>query len=163
MGKVIGGGLPIAAYGGRADVMSCVAPLGPVYQAGTLSGNPLATAAGLAVLDLLDDAAYATLRRHAEALAAVLRSALATAGVTAHVPVASTLVGLYLGDPAPRDYDGARATDEAGYAKLFHALLDRGVALAPGAYEVLFPGLAHTDEVVAEIEVAITDAGAAVG
>jgi glutamate-1-semialdehyde 2,1-aminomutase len=163
LGKVIGGGLPIAAYGGREDVMSCVAPLGPVYQAGTLSGNPLATAAGLAVLDLLDEAAYATLRRHAEGLAVALRGALDAAGVTAHVPVVSTLVGLYLGDPAPRDYDGARATDEAGYAKLFHALLDRGVALAPGAYEVLFPGLAHTDEVIAEVESAATEAAAAAG
>jgi glutamate-1-semialdehyde 2,1-aminomutase len=163
MGKVIGGGLPIAAYGGRADVMGCVAPLGSVYQAGTLSGNPLATAAGLAVLDLLDDTAYDTLRRHAEALAGVLHAALATAGIVAHVPVASTLVGLYLGDPPPTDYDGARATDEAGYAKLFHALLDRGVALAPGAYEVLFPGLAHTDEVVDEVRQAVTEAAAAVG
>jgi glutamate-1-semialdehyde 2,1-aminomutase len=163
MGKVIGGGLPIAAYGGRADVMGCVAPLGSVYQAGTLSGNPLATAAGLAVLDLLDDAAYDTLRRHAEALAGVLHAALAAAGIVAHVPVASTLVGLYLGDPPPTDYDGARATDEAGYAKLFHALLDRGVALAPGAYEVLFPGLAHTDEVVDEVRQAVTEAAAAVG
>jgi glutamate-1-semialdehyde 2,1-aminomutase len=163
MGKVIGGGLPIAAYGGRADVMGCVAPLGSVYQAGTLSGNPLATAAGLAVLDLLDDAAYDTLRRHAAALAGVLHAALAAAGIVAHVPVASTLVGLYLGDPPPTDYDGARATDEAGYAKLFHALLDRGVALAPGAYEVLFPGLAHTDEVVDEVRQAVTEAAAAVG
>jgi glutamate-1-semialdehyde 2,1-aminomutase len=163
LGKVIGGGLPIAAYGGREDVMSCVAPLGPVYQAGTLSGNPLATAAGLAVLDLLDEAAYATLRRHAEGLAAALRGALGAAGVTAHVPVVSTLVGLYLGDPAPRDYEGAKATDEAGYAKLFHALLDRGVALAPGAYEVLFPGLTHTDEVISEVESAATEAAAALG
>jgi glutamate-1-semialdehyde 2,1-aminomutase len=163
MGKVIGGGLPIAAYGGRADVMREVAPLGPVYQAGTLSGNPLATAAGLAVLDLLDATAYLTLRRHAEELSGHLRSALATAGITAHVPVASTLVGLYLGDPPPSDYDGARATDEAGYAKLFHALLDRGVALAPGAYEVLFPGLAHTGGVLAEVATAATDAATTVG
>jgi glutamate-1-semialdehyde 2,1-aminomutase len=73
------------------------------------------------------------------------------------VPVASTLVGLYLGDRLPSDYDDARRTDEAGYAKLFHALLQRGVALAPGAYEVLFPGLAHTDDVLAEIEVALAD------
>jgi glutamate-1-semialdehyde 2,1-aminomutase len=163
MGKVIGGGLNIGAYGGRRDVMEVVAPLGPVYQAGTLSGNPLATAAGLAVLDLLDDAAYDALRTHAEGLAAVLRGALASAGVTAHVPVVSTLVGLFLGDPPPTDYDGARTTDEAGYAKLFHALLDRGVALAPGAYEVLFPGLAHTPDVLAEVEAAATEAAAVVG
>ena len=158
MGKVIGGGLPIGAYGGRADVMGTVAPLGPVYQAGTLSGNPLATAAGLAVLDLLDDDAYEGLRTAAETLAAHLRTALSAAGVTAHVPVASTLVGLYLGDPLPSDYAGAKATDEAGYAKLFHALLDAGVALAPGAYEVMFPGLAHTPEVLDELATAFADA-----
>ena len=162
MGKVIGGGLNIGAYGGRADVMGAVAPLGPVYQAGTLSGNPLATAAGLAVLELLDAAAYETLRDRAEAVAGVFRRAFAEAGVEAHVPVASTLVGLYFGDRPPTDYDGARATDEAAYARLFHALLERGVAIAPGAYEVLFPGLAHTDDVLAELEAAVTAAVAAV-
>jgi glutamate-1-semialdehyde 2,1-aminomutase len=163
LGKVIGGGLNVGAYGGRTDLMSVVAPLGPVYQAGTLSGNPLATAAGLAALDLLDDEAYATLRRRAEALAAGLRAALDGAGIAARVPVASTLVGLYLGDAEPVDYDGARATDEKRYAALFHALLDRGVALAPGAYEVMFPGLAHTDGVVDEIvSVATAAAQAAV-
>jgi len=162
MGKVIGGGLPIGAYGGRADVMEVVAPLGPVYQAGTLSGNPLATAAGLAVLDLLDDPAYDRLAAQAEALAGHLRSALAGAGIAAHVPVASSLVGLYLGERLPADYDGARLTDEAGYARLFHALLERGVALAPGAYEVLFPGLAHTDEVLADVAAAAIDAARAV-
>jgi glutamate-1-semialdehyde 2,1-aminomutase len=161
MGKVIGGGLNIGAYGGRPDVMGVVAPLGPVYQAGTLSGNPLATAAGLAVLELLDVPAYETLRHTAEALAAAFRAAFGAAGVTAHVPVASTLVGLYLGARVPIDYDGARSTDEAGYAKLFHGLLERRVALAPGAYEVMFPGLAHTDEVIDEVSAAIADAVAA--
>jgi len=151
LGKVIGGGLPVGAYGGRADVMSVVAPLGPVYQAGTLSGNPLATAAGLAALDLLDDTAYATLRRQAEALAGVLRTGLDKAGVVAQVPVVSSLVGLYLGDELPVDYESAKRTDEAAYARLFHALLDAGVALAPGAYEVLFPGLAHSDDVLDEL------------
>jgi glutamate-1-semialdehyde 2,1-aminomutase len=161
MGKVIGGGLNIGAYGGRADVMGVVAPLGPVYQAGTLSGNPLATASGLAVLDLLDAAAYDRLRHAAGALAAAFRDAFAAAGVTAHVPLASTLVGLYVGDPLPIDYDGARATDEGGYAKLFHGLLDRGVALAPGAYEVMFPGLAHGAEAIREVAAAATEAAAA--
>jgi glutamate-1-semialdehyde 2,1-aminomutase len=158
LGKVIGGGLNIGAYGGRADVMGVVAPLGPVYQAGTLSGNPLATAAGLAVLDLLDAAAYESLRATAEALAVAFRSAFAAAGMSAHVPVVSTLVGIHLGDRPPTDYDGARATDEAGYAKLFHGLLDRGVALAPGAYEVMFPGLAHDDAVIGEVASAVADA-----
>ncbi len=169
MGKVIGGGLNIGAYGGRADVMSVVAPLGPVYQAGTLSGNPLATAAGLAVLDLLDAAAYDTLRHTAESLATAFRTAFrdafgdafAGAGMTVHVALAATLVGLYLGDPLPTDYDGARATDEAGYAKLFHGLLDRGVALAPGAYEVMFPGLAHGTAAIGEVAAAAAAAVAA--
>jgi glutamate-1-semialdehyde 2,1-aminomutase len=161
MGKVIGGGLNIGAYGGRADIMGVVAPLGPVYQAGTLSGNPLATAAGLAVLDLLDAAAYDRLRHAARALAAAFRDAFAAVGVAAHVPLASTLVGLYVGDPLPIDYDGALATDEAGYAKLFHGLLDRGVALAPGAYEVMFPGLAHDSEAIREVAAAVAEAAAA--
>jgi glutamate-1-semialdehyde 2,1-aminomutase len=155
LGKVIGGGLNVGAYGGRAEVMDVVAPLGPVYQAGTLSGNPLATAAGLAALDLLDDAAYATLADRAARLGDILRAGLAAAGVTAQVPVVASLVGLYLGETLPRDYAEAQRTDEAGYAKLFHRLLDHGVAIAPGAYEVLFPGLAHTDDVLAEISQAL--------
>jgi glutamate-1-semialdehyde 2,1-aminomutase len=161
LGKVIGGGLNVGAYGGRADVMAVVAPLGPVYQAGTLSGNPLATAAGLAALDLLDEAAYDRLRGRAETLAGHLRAAFDAGGLAGHVPVASTLVGLYLGDTSPRDYDGARATDEKRYAALFHALLDRGVAIAPGAYEVLFPGLAHGDDVLAEVGAAAAEAAQA--
>jgi glutamate-1-semialdehyde 2,1-aminomutase len=150
-GKVIGGGLPVGAYGGRRDVMSVVAPLGPVYQAGTLSGNPLATAAGLAALDLLDDAAYARLERTATRLADGLARALADAGVDACVPRAATLVGLFAGPEPPTDYVTAKTTDEAAYAKLFHRLLESGVAIAPGAYEVLFPGLAHDDAVIDEI------------
>jgi glutamate-1-semialdehyde 2,1-aminomutase len=158
MGKVIGGGLNVGAYGGRRDVMQVVAPLGPVYQAGTLSGNPLATAAGLAVLDLLDEAAYARLRSTARTLAAHLSQALDAAGVPAQVPVASTLVGLYVGDRAPTNYDEARATDEKRYAAFFHGMLDRGVALAPGAYEVMFPGLSHTDDIVADVGTAAVEA-----
>jgi glutamate-1-semialdehyde 2,1-aminomutase len=150
-GKVIGGGLPVGAYGGRRDVMAMVAPLGPVYQAGTLSGNPLATAAGLAVLDLLTDDAYATLRVRAGRLADGVANALGKAGIEAQVSVAGTLVGLFLGADAPTDFTSAKATDEAAYARLFHALLAEGVAVAPGAYEVLFPGLAHTGEVVDDI------------
>src|SRR5690606_16684464 len=140
---------------------SAVAPLGPVYQAGTLSGNPLATAAGLAVLDLLDDAAYTTLQRRAETLASHLRTAFADAGLAAQVPVAGSLVGLHLGTAAPTDYDGARTTDAARSARLFHALVDRGVAIAPGAYEVMFPGLDHTDEVLDEVGIAAADAAKA--
>jgi glutamate-1-semialdehyde 2,1-aminomutase len=161
-GKVIGGGLNIGAYGGRADVMAQVAPLGPVYQAGTLSGNPLATAAGLAALELLDDAAYASLTRTAERLAEALREALAGAGIPAVVPQVASLVGLSFTADAPVDYVSAQRTDTARYAAFFHALLDRGVALAPGAYEVLFPGLAHADEVIDRVGTAANEAAKAI-
>ncbi|MBA2281597.1 MAG: glutamate-1-semialdehyde 2,1-aminomutase [Acidimicrobiia bacterium] len=146
-GKVIGGGLNIGAYGGREDVMSVVAPLGPVYQAGTLSGNPLATAAGLAALEHLDDDAYRTLERTAARLA----DGLAAAVPGAVAPRVASLVGLFFTASAPVDYVTAKGTDTERYARFFHAMLRRGVALAPGAYEVLFPGLAHTDELVDEV------------
>jgi glutamate-1-semialdehyde 2,1-aminomutase len=154
-GKVIGGGLPIGAYGGRRDVMSVVAPLGGVYQAGTLSGNPLATAAGLAALDLLDEPAYARLESTAQRLADGIAKAFADAGIAAVTPLESTLVGLYLGTEAPTDYVTAQHTDVSLYATFFHALLAEGVAIAPGAYEVLFPGLAHTDAIVDEVVAAV--------
>jgi len=160
-GKIIGGGLPVGAFGGRADVMDVLAPLGPVYQAGTLSGNPLATAAGLAVLELLDDDAYALIDTRAECLAGAFEKALVGAGLTAVVPRFGPLLGLrFSADPAI-DYVSACATDEALYATFFHALLDRGVAMAPGAYEIMFPGLAHDDEVLSAIADAVADAAVA--
>ena len=140
--------------------MSSLAPEGPVYQAGTLSGNPLATAAGLAALSLLDEAAYAQLRASAARLADGLQGAFDGAGVAACVPRVESLVGLYLGTELPLDYDGAKTTNEAQYATFFHGMLDRGIALAPGAYEVMFVGLAHTDEVIDEIIAAATEAAA---
>ena len=146
-GKIIGGGLPLAALAGRRDVMEVLAPLGPVYQAGTLSGNPVATAAGLAVLDLLDEAAYTMLAGRASELARLLADVFAEAGVPAQVPSYGTLVGLFFAAPdwPVTDYDGARAACANGtYARFFTAMLERGVALAPGPYEVLFPSLAHT-------------------
>ena len=153
-GKVIGGGLNIGAYGGRAEVMAQVAPLGPVYQAGTLSGNPLATAAGLAALGLLDRAAYDGLTATAARLAGRFRGAFERAGVPAVVSCEATLVGLHFGGDAPTDYPSAQRTDTSRYAAFFHGMLDRGVALAPGAYEVMFPGSAHSDAIVDEIGVA---------
>jgi len=150
-GKIIGGGLPVGAFGGRADVMDELAPLGPVYQAGTLSGNPLATAAGLAVLDLLDADAYARMETQAEALAAAFTDAFSAAGLTALVPRWGTLVGLFFGPVLPHDFTTACTTDEALHTRFFHALLDEGVATAPGAYEVMFPGLAHDDAVLSAI------------
>ena len=162
LGKVIGGGLPVGAVGGRAEVMDVLAPLGPVYQAGTLSGNPLATAAGLAALGELTDDVYRRIEAAAARLADGLRTGLDKAGIEAVVTREGTLVGLFLGTAAPTDYDGARGTDEATYGALFHALLARDVAIAPGAYEVLFPGLAHTDAVLDDVAERVADAAAAV-
>jgi glutamate-1-semialdehyde 2,1-aminomutase len=148
-GKVIGGGLPIGAVGGRADIMETLSPLGPVFHAGTLAGNPIATAAGLAALGLLTDDVYVELERRAQRLVDLLNAAFADAGVQARVPRVGTLVGLYLGDgDTPIDFDGARTTDEALFARLFHAMLAEGVAMAPGAYEALFVGLGHDDAVL---------------
>jgi glutamate-1-semialdehyde 2,1-aminomutase len=145
-GKVIGGGLPLAAFGGRDDVMSVLAPEGPVYQAGTLSGNPLATAAGLAVLELLDDAAYVQLAGRAAELAAGLTTVITEAGLAVHVPVVGPLMGLFFASDAPHDYASAKSADGARYARFFHQMLERGVALAPSPFEALFPSLAHTKE-----------------
>lgn len=150
-GKVIGGGLNIGAYGGRAELMDQMAPDGPVFQAGTLSGNPLATAAGRAALGLLDEAAYEQLRAAAARLVDVLQRAFDDAGIVATVSRASTLVGIHFGASAPRTYDESKQTDEDRYRRFFHGMLDRGVAMAPGAYEVLFCGLAHSDDVIDEI------------
>jgi glutamate-1-semialdehyde 2,1-aminomutase len=151
-GKVIGGGLPIGAVGGRREIMETLSPLGPVFHAGTLAGNPLATAAGLAALDELDHEVYAALGDRARRLAAMLTDACASAGFEARFPVVDTLVGMYCGPgELPVDFVGAKRTDEAAYARFFHAMLAEGVAMAPGAYEALFVGLAHTDEVLDHI------------
>ncbi|MHB1930852.1 MAG: glutamate-1-semialdehyde 2,1-aminomutase [Acidimicrobiales bacterium] len=163
-GKVIGGGLPLAAFGGRRDVMAVLAPEGPVYQAGTLSGNPLATAAGLAALSLLDPAAYTSLADRVGRFAAGLADALAGAGVEAQVPVVGTLVGVFFGSAPVTSYEGARASAETGlFPGLMHGLLSRGVAVAPGAYEIMFPGLAHSDEDLERVVSAVGEVAAALG
>ena len=143
LGKVVGGGLPLAALGGAASLMDELAPLGAVYQAGTLSGNPLATAAGSAVLARLDDAAYAELEHVAENLASGLRDAFAAAGVAAQVTRVCTLLGVFFAGAEVVDDQGARAADHERYARLFRGLLERGVYVAPSGYEALFPSLAH--------------------
>jgi glutamate-1-semialdehyde 2,1-aminomutase len=143
-GKVVGGGLPLAAVGGSAAVMDELAPTGPVYQAGTLSGNPLATAAGLAVLAELTDDSYVTLEHTATRLADGLAKAFANASVPAQVTRARTLVGVFFTDHEVKNYDDARTADQARYATYFHRLLDDGVYVAPSAFETLFPSLAHT-------------------
>ena len=159
-GKVIGGGLPLAAFAGRRDVMEQLAPLGPVYQAGTLSGNPLATAAGLTVLEHLDDAAYTMLAGRSAELAATLAPVLNE--VTAvQVPVVGPLVGLFFSPTPVTNYEQSKAAAGTGwYARFFNAMLDRGVALAPGAYEAMFPSLAHTHD---DLERTVDLARAAIG
>ena len=158
-GKVIGGGLPMGAFGASAEIMGALAPLGGVYQAGTLSGNPLATAAGLATLARLDDDAYRRLEAKAERLAAGLAEAFAAAGVAAVVPRVGPLLGLFFADAEPVDFDTASAAADNGvYPRFFHGMLRRGVAFAPGAYEAIFVSLAHTE---AEIDATAVAAAAA--
>ncbi len=158
-GKVIGGGLPMGAFGGRRDVMAMLAPDGPVYQAGTLSGNPVATAAGLAVLAQLDTDIYRALSARVAELGRDLAGALGDAGVAAQVPVVGPLVGLSFGDAPVTDFEGARASAATGlYGVFFRAMLARGVALAPGPYEVTFPSLSHSAE---DFELTVEAAAAA--
>ena len=163
-GKVIGGGLPVGAFGGRWDVMEHLAPLGGVYQGGTLSGNPLAMVAGRTTLDLLDDGAFDRLTATTTRLADGLVSAFAGAGLASVLPRVGSLLGLFFGITPPTDFDEAKVLADNGvYPKVFHALLDRGVALAPGPYEALFPSLAHGDAVVDEtIQIAADSAKAVV-
>lgn len=151
-GKVIGGGLPVGAYGASREVMEHIAPCGPVYQAGTLSGNPLATAAGATVLGRLDADAHARLNSTAERLADGLRSVMSEAGVPCTVPRVGPLVGCFFGDTDPVDFDSARLIADNGlYPRFFRGMLERGVALAPGAYEVMFPSLAHDETVLGHV------------
>ena len=145
-GKIIGGGLPVGAFGASREVMANIAPLGPVYQGGTLSGNPLATAAGLAALGQLTPDRYGELASKAKRLGDGLADAFATAGVPASVPRVETLLGLFFTSAAVRNYDDAKAAADVGlYPAFFHGMLERGVALAPGPYEAIFVSLAHSD------------------
>ena len=146
-GKVVGGGLPIAAVAGRAEVMDLLAPLGPVYQAGTLSGNPLATTAGLATLRLADDVVYARVSAQAQQVAAVVSDALSTQGVAHRVQRAGSLFSIMFGlgpnQDGVRDYDAARAQETWRFAPFFHAFLRAGVALPPSVFEAWFLSAAH--------------------
>jgi glutamate-1-semialdehyde 2,1-aminomutase len=144
MGKVIGGGLPAAAYGGPAGLMERIAPAGDVYQAGTLSGNPLAVAAGLAALEGLDEDAYLRLAETTRTLAAGLREAAGDRPV--QVAEAPGLLTVFFSAAAVRDYAGAAACDTEAYAAWCRGLLARGVYPPPSQFEAWFPSLAHTPE-----------------
>jgi len=146
LGKIIGGGLPVAAYGGRRDVMEMVAPLGPVYQAGTLSGNPLAMRAGLATLPHLEAPNfYDSLSRKSGRLGEGLREALKDSGVVGQVNVAGSLLTLFFTSEAVLDYSDAKKSDTARFAAFFTEMLDRGIFLPPSQFEALFASAAHTD------------------
>ena len=149
-GKVIGGGLPVGAFGGSREVLSSLAPAGPVYQAGTLSGNPLATAAGAEVLSRVTPEDYADLSARVGDFATRLNDAVRSAGLFARVPVRGPLLGLYLSREEfdePENFAAAsRLCDNGLYRPFFHSMLDQGIALAPGSYEILFVSLAHSDE-----------------
>ncbi len=154
-GKVMSGGLPAAAFGGRAEVMNQLAPLGPVYQAGTLSGNPVAVAAGLATLRAADDAVYAALDRNAERLGGLLTEALGAAGVEHHVQFAGNMVSVFFSDRPVIDYATAKASETWRFPAFFHALLDGGVYAPPSAFEAWFVSAALDEDAFDRIAAAL--------
>ncbi len=160
-GKVMGGGLPAAAFGGRADIMDHLAPAGPVYQAGTLSGNPLATAAGLATLRNATDEVYAHIDRAAAAVARAASDALAKEGVPHRLQTAGNLFSIFFTDEPVRDFDAARTQDAARYAAFFHAALEHGVYLPPSGYEAWFLSAAHDDTALDRVAEAMPHAARA--
>ncbi|MDD9207643.1 glutamate-1-semialdehyde 2,1-aminomutase [Georgenia sp. 10Sc9-8] len=164
-GKVVGGGIPLAALGGRADLMDLLAPAGPVYQAGTLSGNPLATAAGLATLRLADEGVYAHVDAAARTVSDALGSALDAEGVPHRVQRAGNLFSVMFGEAAARDgvrsYAEAQQQDAFRYPAFFHAMLEAGVALPPSVFEAWFLSAAHDDAAVEQIVAALPAAARA--
>jgi glutamate-1-semialdehyde 2,1-aminomutase len=148
LGKVLGGGLPLAAVAGPRRLLELLAPVGETYQAGTLSGNPLATAAGLATLHELDEPSYEQLGRTTERLARGLERAAGAAGVPVQVPHAPGLLTVFFAGGPVRDYDDARGADTAAFTAFFTEMLARGVYLPPSGFEAWFPSLAHGDEEV---------------
>ena len=160
-GKVMSGGLPAAAFGGRTDVMERLAPLGPVYQAGTLSGNPVAVAAGLATLRHADETVYAALDANADRLADLLTKALTEAGVAHQVPRAGNFLSVFFGEHPVTDFAAARASETWRFPAFFHALLDAGVYAPPSAFETWFVSAALDDDAFAHIAEALPAAARA--
>lgn len=154
LGKVIGGGFPVGAYGGRRDMMECVAPTGPVYQAGTLSGNPLAMTAGLATLELLDEAAYTQLEERGAQLEAGIWKVLEETGVRGRLQRKGSMWTLFFTASLVVDYESAKTSNTKHFATFFHACLERGVYLPPSQFEAAFISLAHTpDDIRRTVEV----------
>lgn len=163
-GKVIGGGLPLAAFGGRSEIMEFLAPVGEVYQAGTLSGNPIATAASLAVLGDLSSDSYAMLRGRVDLLASGLRDAISASGLPLRIQQEGTLAGIFFAESPVRNYDDAKRADASLYSQFFGELLTRGVLIAPSPFEAMFVSLAHgRDEIEKTCDIAAAAAAAVSG
>ena len=160
-GKVMGGGFPAAAFGGRADVMAHLAPAGPVYQAGTLSGNPIATAAGVAQLRLLDDAAYEKVDAVSAEVRGLVAAALEKEGVAHRVQAAGNMFTVFFTDAEVTDYDGAKAQESFRFTAFFHSMLSQGVYLPPSAFESWFLSTAHDAAAVERIAAALPAAARA--
>ena len=160
-GKVISGGLPAAAFGGRADIMDYLAPVGPVYQAGTLSGNPIAMAAGKKSLELATEQIYDTIRAHADLLADLIHDALGAAGVAHHIQRAATMLSVRFADGEGHNFSDMKQADTFRYAPFFHALLDNGVYAPPSVFETWFVSAALTDDDFDRIEAALKPAAQA--
>ena len=161
LGKIIGGGLPLAAYGGRADIMDTVAPVGPVYQAGTLSGNPLAVAAGLAQLTMLDEqkgTLYTDMHHRMHTLAHKTKEAAARLGIPHRINRVGSMMTLFFTDAKVIDFASAKTADTARYAAFFRALLERGVYFAPSQFEAAFISAAHADALLEETAQAVAEA-----
>ena len=160
-GKVMSGGLPAAAFGGRADVMAQLAPAGPVYQAGTLSGNPVAVAAGLAQLRHCTDEVYARVDAAAAQIASLAAAALSKAGVPHRLNTAGSLFSIFFADHDVTDFDSARRASVERYAAFFHSMLDHGVYLPPSAFEAWFVGASHDDAAIDRVAAALPPAAKA--
>lgn len=160
-GKVMGGGFPAAAFGGRADVMAYLAPAGPVYQAGTLSGNPVATAAGLAQLRLLDDAAYDRIDAVSEEIRGLVSAALAKEGVAHRIQTARSMFSVFFSDREVRNYEDAKAQQAFRFTPFFHSMLAQGVYLPPSAFESWFVSTTHDERAVERIAAALPAAARA--
>ena len=160
-GKVISGGLPAAAFGGRADIMDHLAPVGPVYQAGTLSGNPIAMAAGKKSLELATEQIYDTIRAHADRLADLIHDALGAVGVAHHIQRAATMLSVRFADGEGHKFSDMKQADTFRYAPFFHALLDNGVYAPPSVFETWFVSAALTDDDFDRIEAALKPAAQA--
>ncbi|MCS4532897.1 glutamate-1-semialdehyde 2,1-aminomutase [Neisseria montereyensis] len=151
MGKVIGGGMPLAAFGGRKDIMACISPLGGVYQAGTLSGNPVAVAAGLKTLEIIRRKGfYEQLTEHTQRLTNGFQAAAKEAGVTFSADSVGGMFGLYFADSKPQSYADMTRSDTENFKRFFHGMLERGIAFGPSAYEASFMSAAHTPELIDE-------------